>query len=89
MNGPSARILVVDDEKLIRWSVSERLQRGGYEVITAEAGEQALGSLGGGPPGRGGRGGPGHHLLCPRLERIDGLLPQAELLRRELAQAVP
>ena len=25
-----ARVLVVDDEKLIRWSVAERLQRDGY-----------------------------------------------------------
>ena len=32
MTIPSARVLVVDDEKLIRWSVSERLQRSGYEV---------------------------------------------------------
>ena len=37
-----ARILVVDDEKLIRWSVGERLQRDGYEVLSAESGEQAL-----------------------------------------------
>src|SRR6266571_4218765 len=42
MNSTAARILVVDDEKLIRWSVSERLQRDGYVVATAESGEQAL-----------------------------------------------
>jgi DNA-binding NtrC family response regulator len=42
MNSNAARILVVDDEKLIRWSVSERLQRDGYVVATAESGEQAL-----------------------------------------------
>jgi DNA-binding NtrC family response regulator len=42
MTSTSARILVVDDEKLIRWSVGERLQRDGYEVLSAESGEQAL-----------------------------------------------
>jgi len=35
-------ILVVDDEKLIRWSLQEFLQRQGYEVTTAADGEQAL-----------------------------------------------
>ncbi|MBI3182966.1 MAG: sigma-54-dependent Fis family transcriptional regulator [Myxococcales bacterium] len=38
----TARVLVVDDEKLIRWSVSERLARRGYQVETAESGERAL-----------------------------------------------
>ncbi len=42
-----ARVLVVDDEKLIRWSVAERLQRDGYEVLSAESGEQALEMLAG------------------------------------------
>jgi two-component system, NtrC family, response regulator AtoC len=35
-------ILVVDDEKLIRWSLQEFLQRQGYDVTTAADGEQAL-----------------------------------------------
>jgi len=46
MTNSPARILVVDDEKLIRWSVGERLQRGGYEVLSAESGEEALEILG-------------------------------------------
>src|SRR5512145_915977 len=50
MTNNPARILVVDDEKLIRWSVSERLQRGGYVVATAEAGEQALDAVAADPP---------------------------------------
>lgn len=50
MNDNAARILVVDDEKLIRWSVSERLQRDGYVVATAESGEQALDAVGLDPP---------------------------------------
>ncbi len=38
----SERILVVDDEKLIRWSLRENLERAGYQAIEAEDGEQAL-----------------------------------------------
>jgi len=37
-----ACILVVDDEKLIRWSLKERLEAAGYRVIEAESGGQAL-----------------------------------------------
>ena len=48
-NSP-ARILVVDDEKLIRWSVSERLQRDGYVVATSETGEEALEAIAADPP---------------------------------------
>ncbi len=39
MNKPS--ILVVDDERLIRWSLKERLEQAGYEVLEAENGTQA------------------------------------------------
>ena len=38
-------ILVVDDEKLIRWSIGERLGSLGYEVRLAESGEHALKEL--------------------------------------------
>jgi DNA-binding NtrC family response regulator len=37
-----ARILVVDDEELIRWSLVERMRAEGHEVIEAGTGEQAL-----------------------------------------------
>ena len=37
-----ATILVVDDEQLIRWSLSERLRAEGYEVTEAENGATAL-----------------------------------------------
>jgi len=37
-----ARILVVDDEYLIRWSLQQNLLREGYEVFLAESGEDAL-----------------------------------------------
>ena len=37
-----ARILVVDDEELIRWSLVERMRAEGYDVAEAGTGEQAL-----------------------------------------------
>ena len=38
-------ILVVDDEALIRWSLTERLKTEGYEVLEAETGQAALDTL--------------------------------------------
>jgi two-component system response regulator AtoC len=35
------KILVVDDEKLIRWSVEKELQKLGYQVLSAENGKIA------------------------------------------------
>ncbi|MEK6776770.1 MAG: sigma-54 dependent transcriptional regulator [bacterium] len=37
-----AKILVVDDEKLIRWSLKQNLEKENYEVFTASSGEEAL-----------------------------------------------
>ena len=39
---PNATILVVDDEALIRWSLTERLKSEGYHVLEAENGRVAL-----------------------------------------------
>ncbi len=36
------KILVVDDEHLIRWSLEQNLQKQGYDVVTAGSGEEAL-----------------------------------------------
>jgi len=36
------KILVVDDEHLIRWSLEQNLKKQGYEVVTAGDGEEAL-----------------------------------------------
>jgi len=36
------KILVVDDEHLIRWSLEQNLKKQGYEVMTAGSGEDAL-----------------------------------------------
>src|SRR5688572_32118553 len=45
-----ARVLVVDDEALIRWSLSERLASAGYEVEEAGDGETAIGYFRQGAP---------------------------------------
>lgn len=36
------KVLVVDDEKLIRWSLKENLGKSGYEVVEAEKGSDAI-----------------------------------------------
>jgi two-component system, NtrC family, response regulator AtoC len=36
------RVLVVDDEKLISWSLAAMLKKGGYEVETAASGSEAI-----------------------------------------------
>ncbi|TET18368.1 MAG: response regulator, partial [Candidatus Cloacimonadota bacterium] len=36
------KILVVDDEQLIRWSLSKSLEKEGYSVITVDSAEKAL-----------------------------------------------
>jgi DNA-binding NtrC family response regulator len=79
MTTTPARILVVDDEKLIRWSVGERLQRGGYEVLSAESGEEALAAVASSAPDV--------MLLDVRLPGIDGLatLERALALHPELS----
>jgi DNA-binding NtrC family response regulator len=38
----NSKILVVDDEHLIRWSLEQNLKKQGYEVFTASNGEEAL-----------------------------------------------
>lgn len=43
---PSPRVLIVDDEPLIRWSLSEGLTRAGYEVFEAQDRKSALEVIG-------------------------------------------
>ena len=44
------KILVVDDEKLIRWSLEQNLTQEGYAVSTAELGEEAVAKVREGSP---------------------------------------
>ena len=46
----SAQLLVVDDERLIRWSLEQTLTKGGYEVTAASTGEAALAAIREDPP---------------------------------------
>ncbi len=66
---PRHRILVVDDEKLIRWTLRERLEEAGYAVTEAATGTEALARYDEGAD---------LVLLDFRLPDIDGL----EVLRR-------
>jgi DNA-binding NtrC family response regulator len=68
MNPP--RVLIVDDERLIRWSLQQKLEGSGYEAVAVESGEDALRSLDERTPDL--------VLLDVRLPGIDGL----EVLRR-------
>ena len=42
---PALRVLVVDDERLIRWAIAETLTHVGYTVIEAEDGAAAVRAL--------------------------------------------
>ena len=44
-NSPSFRVLVVEDELLIRWSIVETLTSAGYEVIEADSAAAAVRAL--------------------------------------------
>src|SRR4030042_2484688 len=37
-----ARVLVVDDEYLIRWTLQQKMEKAGYEVFVAETGEEGI-----------------------------------------------
>lgn len=39
------RILIVDDEKLIRWSLERDLSESGYETVSADNGGKAISIL--------------------------------------------
>jgi len=46
---PTVRVLIVDDESLIRWALAETLIDQGYDVVEAGDGKQALAVLGNRP----------------------------------------
>src|SRR5512141_1439117 len=43
---PAPRILVVDDEALIRWSIGERLSQEGYSIVEAGTAKEAMAQCG-------------------------------------------
>jgi DNA-binding NtrC family response regulator len=59
------KVMVVDDEHLIRWSLEQNLKKQGYEVLTAGSGEEALKILRGETPEL--------MLLDIKLPGIDGM----------------
>ena len=66
----NATILIVDDEELIRWSLRERLQAEGYEIVEAGTGQEALEQF---------KRGVDLVLLDYRLPDIDGLTVLREM----------
>ena len=44
------KILIIDDEQLIRWTLEQLLTKGGYEVVTAESAEKGMDLIAGDPP---------------------------------------
>lgn len=45
VNKSSLRVLVVEDERLLRWSIAETLIAAGHTVVEADTGGAALGQL--------------------------------------------
>src|SRR6202167_6172197 len=39
---PAEKIMVVDDERLVRWSLRQKCEEWGYRVVEADAGDPAL-----------------------------------------------
>lgn len=73
---PNERVLIVDDEKLIRWSVRKQLEEWGYDVLEAERGTAALALI---------------RMDLPDLLLLDVRLPDMDGLEvlRELKQNHP
>ena len=73
----AARILVCDDEELIRWSLTEHLKAGGYDVAEAEDGVQALEKIELAPPDA--------LIVDLKMPRLDGMSVLRRLKEQGLA----
>jgi DNA-binding NtrC family response regulator len=71
-----SKILVVDDEHLIRWSLEKDLQQAGYDTRQAASGEEALAMME--------ESEPDVVLLDLRMPGIDGFKVMEEAKRKEL-----
>src|SRR5271166_3976508 len=59
---PAEKVLIVDDEKLVRWSLRQKCEEWGYRVLEADNGSAALRVA---------------HSECPDLVLLDVRLPDA------------
>jgi len=80
MTSSSAKILIVDDEEAIRFTLEELLARDGYQVVAVESGERALAEIA--------EQSFDLALLDLRLEGIGGMEVLAAVRERELDTAV-
>ena len=76
----SSRILVVDDDRLTRWSLATQLGRLGYEVETAASARECLAALEARPPAL--------VLVDVMLPDLDGFALLAKILARHPAPPV-
>ncbi|MEV8308004.1 response regulator [Streptomyces flavidovirens] len=66
MPGVSGRVLVVDDNKVIRQLIRVNLELEGFEVVTAADGVEALDIV---------------HRVCPEVVTLDVVMPRLDGLR--------
>jgi len=71
----AGKVLIIDDEKLIRWSLEKNLKSLGWEVETAASGEEALGKFDGFAPDA--------VILDNKLPGLQGLQVLAEIKQRD------
>ena len=69
------RVLVCDDEELIRWSVAEHLKNEGYEVSTAQDGVEALEAIA--------KATPDALIMDLKMPRMDGMTALRRLRETE------
>src|SRR5215471_14504178 len=77
---PANKILVVDDERLVRWSLRQKCEEWGYQVLEAEAGGPGLKLAQNESPDL--------VLLDVRLPDINGIQVLEQLKKSENAPAV-
>src|SRR5271166_5940962 len=77
---PAEKVLIIDDERLVRWSLRQKCEEWGYQVTEAEAGEPGLKLAQHDPPDL--------VLLDVRLPDINGIEVLERLKKNEGAPAV-